>query len=199
MGMYNVVDYLHGIKTVLTKKTDVVNAIGKWREKPTNTGRKKKVLKTIQWYNGSKTDVNEELGNTRWKHEALNVFNENKQNRMFLQKVRAYLNAFIRVNGKVAGPDIPDIIFQSIAEYTKTTCEGQLGVEDITMATLKAAYQKSLETLFADNWSSASISNNTRKMEDALLALFYCYAIHQPWCKRGKVNGRSEERRRERE
>ncbi len=57
------------------------------------------------------------------------------------------------------------------------------------MATLKAAYQKSLETLFADNWSSASISNNTRKMEDALLALFYCYAIHQPWCKRGKVNG----------
>ena len=95
LGMYNVVDYVDAIKAVLTKKTDVVNAIAKWREKPTNT-RKKKVLKTIKWYTGSKTDVNEELGNIRWKHEALNVFNENKQNRMFLVKVRAYLNAFMK-------------------------------------------------------------------------------------------------------
>ena len=131
----------------------------------------------VYWKQKRYQEVKTELNGIRWRNDALCAFNDNKQNRMFLQKARAYLNAFIRVNGKVAGPDIPDIIFQSIAEYTKTTCRGQFGVEGITMATLKAAYQKSLETLFADNWSSASISNNTRKMEDALLALFYCYAI----------------------
>ena len=72
-------------------------------------------------------------------------------------------------------------------EYFK----GQLGVEDITMEKLKRAYQQDLDTLFADGWSSASITNNTRQFEQALLVLFYCYAIHQNWCKRGKVNGRA--------
>ncbi len=190
LGMYNVVDYVDAIKAVLTKKTDVVNAIAKWREKPTNT-RKKKVLKTVKWYTGSKTDVNEELGNIRWKHEALSVFNENKQNRIFLVKVRAYLNAFMKTFPTKAEAEVSDTIYQSIAEYTKSTCKGQLGVEGITMEKLKLAYQQDLTTLFADGWSSASITNNTRQMEQALLVLFYCYAIHQKWCKKGKVNGRA--------
>ena len=51
---------------------------------------------------------------------------------------------------------------------------GQLGVEDITMEKLKRAYQQDLDTLFADGWSSASITNNTRQFEQALLVLFYC-------------------------
>ena len=97
MGMYNVAEYVGAIKTA------VINAIHHWRREKSET-RKKKVLKTIRWFTGNKNDIKEvktELNGIRWRNDALRAFNDNKQNRIFLQKARAYLNAFIRVNGKV--------------------------------------------------------------------------------------------------
>ena len=96
MGMYNVAEYVGAIKSVLTDKTAVINAIHHWRKEKSET-RKKKVLKTIRWFTGNKNDIKEvktELNGIRWRNDALCAFNDNKQNRMFLQKVRAYLNAF---------------------------------------------------------------------------------------------------------
>ena len=85
---------------------------------------KKKVLKTFRWFNGNKNDikaVTADLNGIRWKKEALRAFSDNKQNRMFLVKLRAYLNAFIRIYGKIAEPEVSDTIYQCITEYIKNT------------------------------------------------------------------------------
>ena len=92
MGMYNVAEYVGAIKSVLTDKTAVINAIHHWRKEKSET-RKKKVLKTIRWFTGNKNDIKEvktELNGIRWRNDALRAFNDNKQNRMFLQKARAF-------------------------------------------------------------------------------------------------------------